>query len=210
MSELVLAEDVFIVPRARGGNPHAFDMRKIYKAEARMCELSGVTREKAGELLYTFIEAGDEARRYLATLHAEFSRCKQRLREIEAVIVLDKAADRLKQKGLTSTRSPAGSEDLRKAVVNQDPDYQQAADVLAQVEAAAEEMDSKVEKLRDAKFCVGELIKTPTFHQHLSGGVGSDEPGAYSNAERVQRFIDEHTNVNREDYENTGFGPPKL
>ena len=194
-----------MVPSALG-KPHCLDMRRIHKAEARLIELSGVTKDKAGELIYCFLESWGEARTYLAVLRQEFARSKQKLRTIRGIIVLDRAADLLASKGLASSRSPAGSEDLRDSVVNTDPDYLAAADVLAQVEAAVETMESKAEKLKMAYFAINKLIDG-TGKVDTSGGTGDDAPGSFSESEKVQKFIEE--NNNSANYKKSGFGTPK-
>lgn len=204
--DLMLSAEAFTVPRAHSGG-FAFDMRKIHKAEARLCELCALTREKSGEFLFVIIEAWKTAKDHLATLHAEHARCKQWLREIRGALVLDEAPDLLKKLGLSSTRSPAGSEDLREGVVNTSPRYQEASEVLFQVEAAAEMMEGVCETLRMAYF-VANKVDGGTPHHAISGGTGSDDPGALTEQERQQEFVEQQSS--RVGYKNTGFGPPKL
>jgi hypothetical protein len=208
MSDLLLSKDALQVPSA-AGKPHILDMRRIHKAEARLVELAALTRPKAGELLHTFIEAYGDARTHLAVLKQEFGASKQKLRQVRGVIVLDRVQDALKEKGLASARSPAGSEDLRDAVVNTDPDYLVAADRLNQVEAAMEHMDGKVKKLDMAYFAINGLIKLNDARQATSGGVGDDEPGAMSPQEKARAFVNQHATIKQENYDD-GFGAPKI
>lgn len=207
MSDLILNEDALVVPKV-GGAPVVFDMRKIHRAEARLCELASITRPKAGELLHTFIDAWGDARDYLATLRGEFGRAKQKLRSVRGAIVLDEAAETLKAKGLASSRSPAGSEDLRDAVVNTSKSYLEATDLLAQIEAAVETMDGKTEKLKMAYFAVNKLIDGPAPNRDLSGGAGDDDPGSMSRHEKVEQFVKD-TARSAGKYTG-GFGAPKL
>lgn len=207
MSELILGPDAWVVPSCTG-KPHCLDMRRIYKAERRLAELSGVTKMKAGELIHCFVEAYGEARRFRAVLKAEFDMSKHRLRKLRGLIVLDKAPEELKRRQLATARSPAGSEDLRDSVVYTDPDYEAAVNHLAQVEAAHDEMDSKVEKLKMGYFSVGELIKGAEMPLKISGGVG-DDPAELSPAERARDFAQAHSSIASVSY-GSGFGTPKL
>lgn len=208
MSELLLSHEAMTVPSAKG-KPHVFDMRRIHKAEARLIELANVTRLKAGELLYVVIDAFGDARNHLATLKMEFGASKQRLRTVRGIIVLDRVQDALKVKGLASARSPAGSEDLRDAIVNTDPEYLETADKLNQVEAAMEHMEGKVKKLEMAYFAINSLTKTQDAKKDTSGGVGDDDPGAMTQTEKVQQFVNSVSTVKSDNYDGD-FGPPKL
>jgi hypothetical protein len=205
---LLLSRDALTVPSSKG-KPHVFDMRRIHKAEGRLIELANVTRLKAGELLYAVIDAFGEARNHLAVLRMEFGASKQKLRTIRGIIVLDRVQEVLKVKGLANTRSPAGSEDLRDGVVNTDPDYLEAADNLSQVEAAMEHMEGKVKKLEMAYFAINSLTKNQDAKKDTSGGVGDDNPGAFTQQEKVERFVNSVSTVKQEDYDGD-FGPPKL
>ena len=210
MSDLLLSADALIIPSSEG-RAITLDMRKVHKAESRLVELNGITKAKAGELLYCFIEAFGEAKDHLATLRGEYGRAKQRVRRARGVIVLDKAADKLKDKGLARAAAPAGSEDMRDACVDTDEIYQKVHDQFCQVEAAVESMEGKVEKLKMAYYSVGELIKGPDFaRRDTSGGAGDEEPGSYTQREKIQRFVEEVANTDVDAYAEAGFGTPKF
>jgi hypothetical protein len=188
-------------------------MRKIHKAEARLVELQSVTKQKAGELFYCFIEAFGDARKYLAQLRGEYGKAKQNTRRIRGIIILDKASDKLKEKGLLSARSPAGSEDMRDSIVETDPEYIETFDRFCQVEAALEHMEGKVEKLKMAYYAISDLIKgTDLTKRETSGGVGDDDPGSLTKSEKLHQFVNEHSVVGAEasTYEDLGFGVPKF
>lgn len=186
MSELLLSAEALVVPVRPGSKPLALDMRKIHKAEARLVELNGLTREKAGELIYTFVDAWDDARSKLTAITFEYALAKQHLRSIKALVILDRAADVLKEKGVKS------SEDTRTAVVDTDKDYQTAYDLLQQIEAARQSMEDKAEKLKMAYFSVHKLIEPFQAKKSFSGGA-DDDPTEETPGERVQKFISENT-----------------
>jgi hypothetical protein len=204
MVELLLSEEALVVPTSTS-LALTFDMRKIHRAESRLIEMNGITKAKAGELLFCVIDAFGEAKEHYATLKGEFGRCKQKLRSIRGLIVLDKAPEELKSKGLSSARSPAGSEDLRDGVVNTNADYLKWSDVLIQVETAMDRMESKVEKLKMAYYAISDLIKGVEARKDTSGGVGDDSPGELSRTERSREFVEEQAIVNHP----KGFGTAK-
>ncbi len=212
MSEILLSADALTVPRAQGQGL-ILDMRRIHRAEARLFELQSVTRAKAGELLHCFIEAFSEAKANLAQLRGEYGRAKQLTRRVRGRIVLDRAIEVLKARGLVRAASPAGSEDLRDSVVEDDPEYVEAFDRFCQVEAAMEHMEGKVETIKMAYFSVSELIKgTDLTRRDTSGGVGDDDPGSFTRTEKIKQFIDQHSVAasEAETYEDSGFGVPKI
>lgn len=211
MNELVLgADQALIIPRPNGTKPLVLDMRMIFKAEGRLFELQGVTKAKAGELIGTYIKAWDESKNYLSVLNGELLRAKEKLKEVRGLVVLDRAPEVLSKRGLSSARSPAGSEDLRDAVVHTDTDYKAAVECLAQVTTAAEYMDGKVEKFKMAYFAVNKLIDSRDPNANTSGGSGDDEIGGFTSSEKVERFVASHSAVDTSSYESTGFGPAKL
>lgn len=208
MSDLILGADMaLVVPLANGRNA-VLDMREIYRAEGRLIELRGVTKLKAGELIHTFIEAWSRAAEYVGQLDAELARAKSALNRVRAVVVLDKAPEQLKQRGLSSSRSPGGSEDLRNAVVSCDKDYQAAEEVVIQTTAAIAFMKTKVEKFKMAYFSVDR--DAGPVRRDTSGGTGDEDLGTMTHQEKVERFVNEHATINPKSYEGSGFGAPKL
>lgn len=204
MSDLLLSADAMTVPCSQP-QPLVLDMRKIHKAESRLHELATLTKPKAGELEYTFLDAYGAARDYWAILTGEFGRVKQKLRTAQGIAILDKAADVLKEKGIIGARSNSGSEDQRKAVTDTDVTYLQWADILSQVEVAMNRMEAKVDKLKMAYFSAGVLTRQPDAKRDVSGGVGDDMPGAMTQTEKVQQFVRDVSTPSPR-----GFGKAKL
>ncbi len=207
-NQLYLSHEVLVVPCVVG-KPLALDMKKIHKAESRLIELCAVTKAKAGELMYTLNEALSDARDNYALIKHQFGCWKQKLRTTRGLVILDRAQDLLKDKGLASTRSPAGSADLREAVVDTDPTYLDVTDKLLQVEAALDHVGNKVEKLKTAYFAVRDLTMGQDSKRSTSGGVGDDEPGALTGQERIEAFVKTLGPITEEDTE-SGFGTTKI
>lgn len=211
MSELYLSADVLVVPSVHDDTkPLSLDMKTIHKAEARIHELAFITKAKAGEFVAFMTQAHREARDHRAEVKREWGRWKQRLKTLRGLVVLDRAPTILKQKELASSRSPAGSEDLRDSVVNTDAEYIRAVDKTLQVEAAFDLLDTKVETLRMAYFSAHALTKDFESKRDLSGSAMSDDPAAPDQVEVVQNFVNKHSSSRSEDFDGTGFGPTKI
>lgn len=209
MSDTILsANDALLIPVIDGKKPIVLDMREIRRAQARLIELRSVTKLKAGELIYTFIDAWSRAATYAVQLKAEVQRAKARMREARAVVVLDKVPEELKRRGLASARSPAGSEDLRTSVVDRDRDFQAAEDLVIQLTAEHALMETRAEQFKMAYFSV-DRDNGPN-RRDTSGGAGEDDLGAPTAQEKIERFVNEHSAVNPVSYASTGFGAPKL
>jgi hypothetical protein len=214
MTDLILGADMALMfPSGNGLDKDVvLDLRTVYKAEARLIELQAVTRVKAGELLHCFITAWKEAREHLARANKQLVVAKRRLKEVRAEVVLDRALDVLKEKGLVSSRSPSGSEDLREAVVVTSKAYQGASERVEAIGAVAELLEIKAETFKMAYFAVNKLLDPmDRTGAATSGGAGNDDVGTFTEAERVEDFVSKQSApLNPKAYTGSGFGAPKL
>lgn len=192
MGDLILeGNKAIVVPSARpGGEPLVLDMREVYRAEGRMHEIQFINRTKAGELLYATINATRLSREHVGKLSLELSRAKRYLEEVRAGVVLDTALQTLKDKGLITTRSPSGSEDMRESVVVTSPEYQEGRDRLEQIQATLSWVDTKARFFDMCYFSIQKLIG-PQDHgsANLSGGTGESDIGM-SDREKATEFVD--------------------
>lgn len=169
--ELYLSHEVLVVPTVDKA-PLTLDMRKIHKARSRLVELCAINRTKAGDFLATVIEAKTQARDYVALVRYQVGRWKAKIKTIRGEIVLDKAPEMLKEKGLSSARSPAGSEDLRDSVVYTSSVHIEATEKLLQAEAALEYLETRVGELTEAYFSAQTIVSGPDPVAKLGeGGV---------------------------------------
>lgn len=139
------------VPR---GNPGLqslmLDLQTVSALEQRMNEISYVTKETAPELMQAFNEGYCEVTRMMSKVSFEYSQATKNLNKRKGIVVLDVAPEVLKEKGLLSNRSPAGSEDLRKAVLDTDVEYLGLLDIVAALEAAYEFLRGKAKGFENA------------------------------------------------------------
>jgi hypothetical protein len=203
--DLLTSKESLLVPDG-GGAPESkstvIDMRAVFKAESRLHELQLVNRDKAGDLLHALITGWHDARQGRAMAAHQQARAKRRLAQIHGIIILDRAVTVIKEKGLETTRSPAGSADLREAVVNTDPEYNRAAETLEMLEALVEYLTEKADTLKMAYFSVGHLLD-PHDRSKADTSGGTTEPFQPTRTEKVQSFVQRHSKT---DYGDDGFG----
>lgn len=185
------------------------DLRELFAAKARLVELQAVTRLKAGELLHTFIRAWSDTAKLHKVAERHLTRAKRRVKEVRAVVVLDRGPEELKKRGLATTRSPGGSEDLRDSVVSCDHDYQAACERLEQIQAAAALLEIEAETFKMAYFSVNKLVDPYDKTSNDTSGGAGDDPGAMTDTEKVQEFVTKHGTVKHQNYKGA-FGAPKL
>lgn len=106
--------------------PLVLDLSEIYVAFGRKDEVAIVNAHKAPELLSLFNVAYLNASRLLNALQYELTLVEHEIRKIKAIILMDKMKDILEKEGLANARNPLGSEDIRQAVYERDPDYDRA------------------------------------------------------------------------------------
>lgn len=153
------------VPRGlKGLAPLMFDLTQVFIAEARISEVAALTPTKAPELLATFNTAYLECARNIAMLEAELTMAKRAADKVRSVVVLERAPAKLLQLGLVTSRNPAGSEDLRKAVLDGDVEYQDALSLTDQIECNLELFRGKQKGLEMAYTSVKKLVGEQTFN----------------------------------------------
>ena len=119
------------VPRALDGlEPLTFEMGEIYRDYHRQEEVAMVNSIRAPELLTVFNRNYLTLSRYINILQYEIDVANRRLEEAKAILIIDKLPGLLSEKGLSSPRSPLGSEDVRQAFLSQDADYQRFRQLL--------------------------------------------------------------------------------
>jgi hypothetical protein len=135
-----------------------FDLTNVQFAESRIHEVAFVTPQKAGELLATFNTAHLELVTIIAKVELAIRRAERTSDKLRSIIVLDKVKDILKQKGLAKDSNPAGSEDLRRAILDGDDEYQDALDKVEELKALGELLRNKSKSIEMAYHSVKKLI----------------------------------------------------
>lgn len=125
---------VLLVPLP-DGEPERLDIAVLYDAQRRIPEIANANEHTAPNLLSVFnlayLEASALHKRLAVYLGAAAATARRR----RAAVLLEVAPAKLKELGLVGARNPAGSEDLRGAVLDADEEYGCAADRVSQIEA---------------------------------------------------------------------------
>lgn len=158
------------------GQKVSIDLTQVQHARRRISEIAALTVGKAPELLAFLSDAAGILAQETARCAAEQALAKRLLARRRSLVLLDMCADILQKKGLTRPGSPAGSEDMREAVITSDPDYQKLEDQLGAIEAMRSYLEAEFRTVETAVHTIRILLKHgQTFTPHTStGGVPED------------------------------------
>lgn len=165
---------------SQGGDLLTYDLTEINTAVSRIVEVSAVNDTKAPELLRTFNVAWIQGQDVANALAAMIVEAKREMERVKGIVVLDKMKTVLATKGLATTKNPLGSEDLRAAVLSQDPEYQESLERVAMLEAMRAIVKTKVDGLEMAYNSVKKILGEPGSHQY--GGDARTHGGAQVDA----------------------------
>ena len=140
------------------------EMRKVLLAESRADEVAIVTPAKAPELMATFNRGYLDASNLFAKAKLEQARAEDSVNQIRAEILIDRVPALLKEKGLTT------SADIRQALVESDPEYQEARERMARLDAMVEYLKGKMKFLENAYTSVKKIMDTGNWQMQLRGG----------------------------------------
>lgn len=163
-------------------------MEPVYRAERRIDEIAITNVHKAPELSSCFLKAFSVLVDHLNVINKELVKAENAVSMAKAVVMLDRAPEILKAKGLVSSKSPSGSEDLRNAVLVLDKDYQFALDVYQELEAYYELIKTKKDTMDKAYMAVrkimGEVERADTSHTSFSPHELDDDFSEMSDIKR--------------------------
>jgi len=176
------------------GRPVTFDLTEIYKVEARVIDTQNVTSKAKGqELAALFNDAHLKLITLIGKARLAEREAEKKANAIRSRIVLDEAKDILKAKGLAKDSNPAGSADLRDAILDGSTEYQAALDDVAMVEAAIELLQGKADSIKMA---------------HFSARGASDEAETQGRDTRLNGTTE--TATQQPKFEKRGFSTPKI
>lgn len=156
-ADILLAEDALVVPSIPGRLPLTLDLRAIKKAEQRLHEVQLASRVRSGELMHLFNHASLECGKLTAKLASEEGFALRYAKTVRAQALFERLPPILKEKGLASTRSPLGAEDIRSAAVEADPEYNKALETLTDVQVAIKFLAVRKEAFDKAYWTVHKL-----------------------------------------------------
>jgi hypothetical protein len=146
--------------------------------EARIQEVACVTPTKAPELLATFNRCALDLDRLANQLELEHQLAMREAERLKGEILLDRVPNILAEKGLSTPKSPMGSEDMRNAVLSQQKDYQEQLDRADKLKAMTRMIRGKYDAFERAFRSVRTLVGEQNFNfsQSINGGDLSKKP----------------------------------
>lgn len=150
---------VLTVPSGTPGKPPIeINLGAILISEQRQDEVAAVTPMKAPELLAEFNRSWRELHRIVATLTANENQAKKAVAKRKGVILLEVVPVKLAELKLST------SVDLREAVINTDPEYQQLQEVADQLAAVIEHLKGKMKSFENAFTSVKKIMGEDTYN----------------------------------------------
>lgn len=140
------------------GATFAINLTKTKQAESRVHEIAIVNRTTAPNLLAEFNEAWLDLSQQLPVVTFEWNKAIAAAEQRKAVVMLDVAPTLLKEKGLTTTRDPNGTKDMRESVLQLDGEYRQLIDHIQMIEAVHKLLSNKLKALEMAYSSVKKVL----------------------------------------------------
>lgn len=157
----------FLIPRRDGSTVHV-QMRSVYTALGRVQEIATVNAQKAPELLATFNMAYLDVIEVQKQLELLEHDAEQVANLRKSVVLLDLVPKYMQERGISTSRSPLGSEDLRKAMLDRDEEYLACLDRVAHIQAVQKLVDGQKEGLEMAFTSVKKILGGETNWQGLN------------------------------------------
>lgn len=181
------------IPKHSGQGKIDLNMDLIYAAERRIDEIAIVNTYKAPELASCFTKAFSLLVDYLSVISKEKVKAENAVGIARAIVMLDRAPEVLKAKGLVSAKNPAGSEDLRNSVLLLDLDYQKALDIFQELEAYYQLIKNKKETIDKAYMAVrkimGEVERLDSSHTSFGKNELDDPTEDFSDMSDIRKKI---------------------
>lgn len=180
---MLTSNNAIVCPRGKKGQePILIDLLEIAQTEGRLQEIAFVTAAKAPELLAVFNRACLDVSRQSAMLELEYQMSVREANRLRAEIILDKMVGILAAKGLAKASNPAGSEDLRNAVLSMDPGYQEQLERSEQIKCVIALLGGRYDAFERAYTAVKKIMGENAYNhsmpnRNLSGDTGTNDVG---------------------------------
>lgn len=193
----------------QGEKTYEVDLAIIHTAESRTEELAHASGNVA-ELASCFDRAYDSACKLHAMTQYEAEMATIASRKRRAIILKDILPGRIKERGLSSARSPVGAEDIRDTLYYEDDEFVRVEQYRAALDAIKELLFGKMMTMNSARRRAEAMLNRGT----TKPGAGNDDPLG----DRVERAYREtleqaevakNANVTVAPRRRGGWGTPK-
>jgi chromosome segregation ATPase len=118
----------------------------------------------------------------ISSVEYEYEMAKKHCNEVRAVILLDKVPAILRDKGLSSGKSPTGSEDMRQAILDLDSNYSEAQNKIIDLKCTLSLLEGKKKSIEMAYTSVKKVYGDSSQYRHsqsLSLEPGIENPSSF-------------------------------
>lgn len=151
-----------------GGNTTIIDLKEIKNAESRIQDVRIANPGNSAELLSCYITAWHDLNQLTVRLMKEHNDAIREAHRVKAVIIFDEVPKYLKAREMWTARSPAGSEDLREAVLNLSPEYRTALERVDEIAAILDLLKGKLNVFKMAYDAVKKILSGDTQGNFLN------------------------------------------
>ena len=182
-------ETIMTIPACGSLKTARLDLTMVYAAERRIPEIQLVKRETAGGLLAELMQGYGQANQAFALVIKLLTDTENAVKRRRAMLLLDVVPDKLREKGLATTKNPTGSEDLRNAIIEQDEEYAELQDRKGLLDATRLLIDGKRKNLDMAYTAIKKIIspdsgmswRPDTSHGEIPDGTQAGDTLGFGN-----------------------------
>lgn len=154
-----ISGDVWEVATSDGG-VLSLEMSDVADALYRaVVEVPIVNSTKAPELLGKFHGAYLILSRQVAMVQYELNRATSNEEKARSIFMLDRLPTVVQEKGLSTPKSPLGTEDIRSALLQVDEDYCRAEDLVHELKCIVAQLLGKLKTVEMAYYTTKEVFK---------------------------------------------------
>lgn len=179
-----LSSESFLQETSSSAGEFQVNLAPIYIAEARRNELVAARGRSLIELANAFDDGYDAACRLRAQAMYEQEIATIASRKRRAIILRDEMPAKLKERGLTSARSPVGAEDIRDTMYYEDAEFEKLETYRAALSAVVEFLFGKMMSMN--RLCKRAESLMP---QQDRGGLGQHDPDGARLEAGLQRVL---------------------
>ena len=189
--------------------PIKLEMGPLFAAERRINDIGFATKAQAKALYANFLGAYIHAAKLHAMVKLHVAKSAIESRRRRSIILIDIIPGKAKEKGLSTSRSPTGAEDIREAFFYEDEEFVHIENSRAALEAAEQLMFGKMMAFKSAAdACSAMLSPDEREHRGPNTEVQAGAHGIDPMGDMVEAGAREHTPEVPPKADVPGFGKP--
>lgn len=178
------------------------DLTLIHRVESRRQELVTAQGRSLIELANDFDDAYDAAAKLHSRVIYEEEMATIASRKRRAVLLRDELPGRIKERGLATTRSPLGAEDIRETMQYEDDEFVKLEQYRAALTAIKELLFGKMMSMNRLCKRAEQLMGQRSAN---TSGLGDTDPAGRRLEEKMREIVEQHENVTTAPAPRRGF-----